>query len=69
MDQYKKFKKKHRGIHLLLVAIAIVMFWRGVWDLLDEYLLPNWPLMSSVVSILVAFLVLYLDDFHLKELE
>jgi len=53
----------------MIVAIAIVMFWRGVWSLLDTYLLPDHFLISNLVSILVAFFILYLDDFHLKELE
>ena len=53
----------------MFVAIAIVMFWRGVWSLLDAYLFPDNILVSNLVSILIAFLVLYLDDFHLKELE
>ncbi|MCR4326503.1 MAG: hypothetical protein NUV52_02520 [Candidatus Roizmanbacteria bacterium] len=51
------------------MATAVVMFWRGVWGILDSYLLPDNTLLSYAVSVLVAFAILYLDDFHLKELE
>ena len=69
MKGYRRFKKKYRLLHVLLVATAIVMFWRGAWSLLDTYFLPNYQLVSSALSILIAFFILYLDDFHLKELE
>lgn len=68
MRTYRRFKHKHKLIHILLVAIAVVMFWRGVWGLLDEYLLPDLPVVSYTLGIIVAFAILYFDDFHLKEL-
>lgn len=69
MKWYRKFKKRHRVLHILIVAIAVVMFWRGIWQILDIYLFPGNQFISSAACILIAFLVLYLDDFHLKELE
>jgi len=66
---YKKFRRKYRILHVLLMATAIVMFWRGVWGLLDVFLIPHHELVSSLLSIFIAFIVLYIDDFHLRELE
>lgn len=66
---YKKFRRKYRILHVLLMATAIVMFWRGVWGLLDVFLIPHHELVSSLLSIFIAFVVLYIDDFHLRELE
>lgn len=68
MKIYRRFKKRHRVLHLLIAAIGIAMFWRGAWGILDTYFFPNNQLLSYVGSIFVAFLVLYFDDFHLKEL-
>jgi len=56
-------------LHVLIMATAIVMFWRGVWGILDVFLIPHHELVSSVLSIFIAFVVLYIDDFHLRELE
>ena len=69
MKAYRKFKRKHKLFHLLLMAVAVVMFWRGVWGILDDYFLTSTPLLSYGLSIFIAFLILYFDDFHLKELE
>lgn len=44
------------------------MFWRGVWGLLDAYLLPQYEILSLIVSICLGVLILYLDDFSLDEL-
>jgi len=66
--KYTKFKKKYKLIHVLLIATAIVMFWRGVWGLLDEYLLVDEPLASYALSILIAFVVLFADSYYLDEL-
>jgi hypothetical protein len=68
MRSYRRFKDKHKITHILLVAIAIVMFWRGVWGLLDEYFFTASPVISYGLSIFIAFLILYFDDYHLKEL-
>ena len=53
---------------MLVVAVAVIFIWRGVWNLLDEYLLPdNWVL-SNVLSIVIGLLILYLPDRDIKEL-
>jgi hypothetical protein len=69
MHRYRRFRKKYRALHILSIAVAIVMFWKGIWSLLDAYILPGHIFISNALLILIAFFVLYLDDFHLKELE
>ncbi len=66
---YRRFKKRYKILHILIVATAVVMFWRGIWGILDTYLLPDNTLLSYTISVFVAFGILYFDDFHLKELE
>ncbi len=66
---YRRFKRKYKFVHILVFATAVILFWRGVWGILDTYLFPDNILLSNLVSIGIAFVVLYLDDFHLKELE
>ena len=69
---YKKririFENRHHIFAALLIGTAIVLFWRGVWHLADIYLFPNQDVVSAAVSIAIAFLILYLRDFDLKEL-
>jgi hypothetical protein len=69
LRSYRRFKKRNKLIHILFAAIAVVFFWRGIWGLLDMFFLPTNPLVSNLISVVVAFVILYFDDFHLKELE
>ena len=64
----KRFEKEHHVFTALLVGAALVLFWRGTWHLADEYLFPNHHLLSAVASVVIAFIILYLRDFDLKEL-
>jgi hypothetical protein len=66
---YRRFKKRNKVLHILLAAIAVVFFWRGTWGLIDIFFLPASPLFSNLISVAIAFIILYFDDFHLKELE
>jgi nitric oxide reductase large subunit len=59
----------HPTINAVVVVCAIIMLWRGVWGLLDEYLFPGSPTFSYLLSIALGALVLYLDDFSLKDLK
>lgn len=42
----------------LLAVIGVVMMWRGIWGLLDEYLLPKNPKVSCWISFIVGFLLI-----------
>ena len=64
----RKFEKRHHIFSALLVGAALILFWRGTWYLADEYLFPNNHVLSAVVSIIIAFIILYFRDFDLKEL-
>jgi hypothetical protein len=62
-------KDLHPSANAIVVVFAIIMLWRGVWGLLDEYLFPGSPTFSYLLSIALGALVLYLDDFSLKDLK
>lgn len=62
-------KSQHNFIKYLIAGGALIFFWRGLWGLLDLYLLPHTPTASYVVSIIIGLVLLILDDRYLKELE
>ncbi|MEY4768770.1 MAG: hypothetical protein RL637_1409 [Pseudomonadota bacterium] len=62
-------KNLHPIINAVIVMCAIIMLWRGIWGLADLYLFPNSPTLSYLLSIVIGGLVLYLDDFSLKDLK
>lgn len=42
----------------LLVAFAVISFWRGLWGLWDLYIFPDNYLLSLWVSVVVGVLIL-----------
>lgn len=64
-----RLKDLHPTVNAVIVVCAIIMLWRGVWGLLDHYLFPGSPTFSYLLSIALGALVLYLDDFSLKDLK
>ncbi|MCB1937453.1 MAG: hypothetical protein KDF59_16115 [Nitrosomonas sp.] len=64
-----KLENKRTTLNSLIIVVAIIMLWRGVWGLLDIYLFPDIPTLSYVVSISMGILILYLNDFHLDNLK
>lgn len=63
-----KMKFKYRILFSILIGSAVVSFWRGVWHLMDIYLLPNNPGLSGLISLLLGILVLVVTDYTVKEL-
>lgn len=65
-------KRKKRSlkniIYTIIIAFAIVLFWRGVWGLTDLYLFPNNLVLSFSISILAGVLILYLTKNLIKKL-
>jgi uncharacterized membrane protein HdeD (DUF308 family) len=54
------------------IIVGIVLIWRGVWivlDAFDAYLFGGNHLVSGVLGIVLGFLILYLPDKDLKEIE
>ena len=54
LRKFKKFRKNHNSnMNILIECIAIIMIWRGVWDLLEIYVLPENQLASNIMCIIV----------------
>jgi uncharacterized membrane protein len=52
----KKIKEVGRTI---IIAFAIILFWRGIWGLMDVFLFPKNQLLSYIISIIVGIYILY----------
>jgi hypothetical protein len=64
-----RLKKKHPNVYLILTASALIMFWNGLWGILDQYLFPDNPLLSDSICIVVGLAILYFNDFSFNEFE
>ena len=54
--------------YTILVAFAIISFWRGAWGLMDLYLFPSHKVWSFLISILVGIGILYSTENLMKRL-
>jgi len=67
----KRFNKMSRGqqtMFAIVIAFAVVAFWRGVWGLMDEFLFPNNYALSSFISLAIGLAVLFVTEYATKEL-
>ena len=70
LKKFKRIMRNHdKNISILIECIAIIMIWRGIWELLDMYLFPSNPIVSNLVSITLWIIILLVDDGKLWELE
>ncbi len=56
------------ALFIILIAFAVVSFWRGVWGLMDMYLFPENVLLSNWVSILIGVAILSATGYLKREL-
>jgi hypothetical protein len=41
----------HEPVKLLFTGMGIILFWRGIWNFADEYLIPDYPIVSNLLSV------------------
>ena len=68
LKEIKKLKTKHKIIFAILIGFAVVNFWRGVWGLMDEHLLPSNYNLSLWVSVFLGIIILIILGYATKEL-
>ena len=64
-------KKSKKLFQNFMVAVAIILIWRGIWyflDYLDLALFGGSHIWTAVVGVAVGILILYIPDKNLSEL-
>ena len=71
MSQLKKIRFFHRRptltelwlkrLEAFFVGAAIILFWRGIWNLADEYLFPWQQDLSALASLLIGLGIMILS--------
>jgi hypothetical protein len=64
-----RLKNEYPTANAIVVIFAIIMLWRGIWELLNLYLFPGSPTFSNLLCIGLGALILRLDNFSLKDLK
>lgn len=58
---------RRRWFATLAGLVAFVAIWRGVWLLMDLYLFPSSPILSSIVSIGAGVALLFAAGISLED--
>ncbi|MBP6913057.1 MAG: hypothetical protein KBC00_00395 [Candidatus Levybacteria bacterium] len=59
----------YKVFRLLLIALIIILVWRGINGLINEFLFPENEILSDVASIVIAVVIFVLAKIRLKELD
>lgn len=54
----KKEGKTKRVLFDIVIAFAIIAFWRGIWGLMDLYLFPDNYSLSLLTSAIIGLLII-----------
>jgi hypothetical protein len=65
----RKLRKTYHNGYVVLVAVAVVMFWYGMLGFLDTFLFPDNKAVSYTIALTIGLFVLFVNDFKLDELE
>ncbi len=63
-----KKRRLKKVLYTIIIAFAIICFWRGVWGLLDIYLFPYHTTWSLLFSIFIGVIILYLAENEVEKL-
>lgn len=62
--------RRHHLFHAIIIVFCMVLVWRGIWGTMDMYLLPETPLLSHILSIIIGVsILLIVDNFDLQKPE
>ncbi len=61
-------KLKHQAIFAVIIAFAVIAFWRGIWGLMDLYLFPDNYELSLWTSLIIGLVILVATHYATKEL-
>ncbi|MCD6414223.1 MAG: hypothetical protein J7L23_01185 [Candidatus Diapherotrites archaeon] len=67
-NEISKMESKHQTLFAIIIAFAVISFWRGVWGLMDEYLFPNDYQLSLWFSLFLGLVILVITHYVTKEL-
>ncbi len=63
LESFAELKAHHRVLFAVIIAFAMISFWRGTWGLMDTYLFPGNPVLSYGTSAATGLIILALTGY------
>lgn len=70
MGKNKKNKVRH-FLGSLVIVIAVVLIWRGIWyalDKLDHWIVGDFHILTAIGSVVLGVVLLYIFEKDLQEI-
>lgn len=67
MKKLKKLKKHHQLFYSLIILSGVVCLWRGLWGLLDIYLIPNNEPFSFTLSLVLGIVIISITHYTIDK--
>ena len=68
LKRFHKMKSRHQMVFAIVIAFAVISFWRGVWGLMDIYLFPENYELTLWTSVIIGLAILVATHYATKEL-
>jgi hypothetical protein len=65
---FEKFELHYPNLFSAYIYIAILFVWYGVWNLANDLIFPQQPMLRQCLLVIVGFGMLYLEDLNLQNL-
>ena len=62
-----RMKAKHQVLFAIIIAFAVISFWRGLWGMWDIYVLPENYEVSLWISLAAGLVILLATNYAVKE--
>ena len=63
-----EMESRHQILFSVIIAFAVISFWRGAWGLMDQYLFPDNYNLSLWFSVILGLAILTATHYVTKEL-
>jgi hypothetical protein len=65
----RKIRQRYHNGYVIIIATAIIMFWWGMFGILETFLFPDNEVLAYFISLFAGLFIMFVNDFRLDELE
>jgi len=68
IKKFVELKKHHQLGFSLIIVSGMICMWRGIWGLLDLYLVSDMPGLSFALSLLVGIIIISTTHYTIEKI-
>lgn len=60
-------ERHYQVIFIVIILFSVVLIWRGLWNLVEYFWFPSYPLLSNILGLIMGIVVLYLSHHLMRQ--